>query len=316
MYEYDDCGLEAMQGRVYTPEPPYEPEPSDEPDPMGFLFRYKFVVVALLAMIALISALPLRAIFTAPETYASTIAIIDEKKTNVLGLTAAAAGASAAISAIPDDVGTPIADKLMDLCSSFTIVLVALYLEKYLLSIFGFTTFTVLIPAACILFAGSLLLYRGRAGAMCAHVARKLVALGVVLMLAIPVSVFVTHMIDTTYESSLGLAEVSDAVEGETSGEDADEGEGNLLDFLAGIPEAVVNGLTTVSDELLNKVNELIEWFAVMVVTSCVIPILVLVFFLWMANLILGINVDVPMNALRARGARLTRKPALRKKAE
>ena len=83
-----------------------------------------------------------------------------------------------------------------------------------------------------------------------------------------------------------------------------------MLDYLLSIPGAVVDGLTSVSEELLNQVNRLIEWFAVMVVTSCVIPILVLVFFLWMANLILGINIDVPMSALKARGCRLKQMPA------
>ena len=106
-------------------------EPSVDDNSVSLSWRVKAAVVALLVVVALVSALPLRAIFTSPDTYAATIATIDEKKTTVLGLTAAAAGASAAISAIPDDVGTPIADKLMDLCSSFTIVLVALYLEKY-----------------------------------------------------------------------------------------------------------------------------------------------------------------------------------------
>ena len=126
-------------------------------------------------------------------------------------------------------------------------------------------------------------------------------------MLAVPVSVFVTDMIDTTYETS---AEIAGEQVDEASGADAEEGDGNVLDYLLSIPGAVVDGLTSVSEELLNQVNRLIEWFAVMVVTSCVIPILVLVFFLWMANLILGINIDVPMNALKARGSRLKQMPA------
>lgn len=40
--------------------------------------------------------------------------------------------------------------------------------------------------------------------------------------------------------------------------------------------------------------------------TSCAIPILVLLFFLWIANMLLGIKIDVPVSALkqRARNAR------------
>ncbi|MFR3451715.1 MAG: hypothetical protein ACLTSX_09255 [Collinsella sp.] len=59
------------------------------------------------------------------------IATIDEKIDNVLTLTAGSAGASALISAIPGDAGSPIAEKLMDLSTGFLIVLAALFLEKY-----------------------------------------------------------------------------------------------------------------------------------------------------------------------------------------
>lgn len=40
--------------------------------------------------------------------------------------------------------------------------------------------------------------------------------------------------------------------------------------------------------------------------TSCAIPILVLLFFLWITNMLLGIKIDVPVSALkqRARNAR------------
>ncbi len=52
------------------------------------------------------------------------------KKTTALELTAAATAASAAITLIPGDAGTPIADKLADLSSYFLIVVCAIYLEK------------------------------------------------------------------------------------------------------------------------------------------------------------------------------------------
>ena len=55
----------------------------------------------------------------------------------------------------------------------------------------------------------------------------------------------------------------------------------------------------------IRQVDAVIEGLAVMIVTSCVIPVLVLVFFLWVATMLLGIDVSVPMGALAARGRRL-----------
>ena len=48
---------------------------------------------------------------------AHAIQSLDDKKTTALELTAAATAASAAITFIPGDAGTPIADKLADLSS-------------------------------------------------------------------------------------------------------------------------------------------------------------------------------------------------------
>ena len=87
------------------------------------------VTVALVALIAVL-VFGLAPHFSSPEAHAGVIATIDEKIDNVLTLTAGSAGASALISAIPGDAGSPIADKLMDLSTGFLIVLAALFLEK------------------------------------------------------------------------------------------------------------------------------------------------------------------------------------------
>ena len=50
----------------------------------------------------------------------------------ILGLLAASATTSTAITVLPGDAASPIAEKLMDLSTYFMIVLAAIYLEKYL----------------------------------------------------------------------------------------------------------------------------------------------------------------------------------------
>lgn len=68
---------------------------------------------------------------------AHAIQSLDDKKTTALELTAAATAASAAITLIPGDIGTPIADKLADLSSYFLIVVCAIYLENIWLPLRG-----------------------------------------------------------------------------------------------------------------------------------------------------------------------------------
>ena len=112
----------------------------------------KILSIVLPIIIALFSIFVLAKPASTPSTYKKTIASLDEKKTTVMELTAASTAVSAAITLIPGDTGTPIAEKLVDLSTYFLVVLCAIYLEKYMLTLAGYGVFKVLIPAICILF--------------------------------------------------------------------------------------------------------------------------------------------------------------------
>lgn len=291
--------------RANASAPESEPEPGYPSGPMGAIMRFRFFVIGLLVVLGIVSAWPLREVFSNPETYGATIATLDEKKNNVLAMVAASTTASVAITAVPDDLGTPIADKLMDLSSNLMLILAVIYLEKYLLTIFGFTVFTIIVPLALLLFILAIVLYdRSMASGTFARLARKLIVLGAVLVATVPAGVFVTNMIDSTYEVSYP----TEAAQEEATEEEVESAD-NPLDFILSIPETIADAASDISGELLNQVNRLIEGVAVMLVTSCVIPVLVLLFFLWMANLLLGINIEAPrqMLASRARRMKITR---------
>ena len=287
---------------------------SPELDPIvGLLGRFRYAIVALLAVLALVSLFPLRETFSSPETYTATIATLDEKKANVTALVASSTALSAGISVLPDDTGSAIADKLMDVSVDLGIVLVVIYLEKYLLTIFGFLSFGVLVPIGLAgLAAAVALLGRSAISRTFTHVAVRLLLLGAILVSVVPASVWVTDRIDETYETSVAAAPIEQEAQAQAQPQ-SDEGDGGILEFITGIPEAVANlpqtvadGVTSVTQDILDQVNALVEAFAVMVVTSCAVPVLVLLLFLWVANMLLGIKIEVPVAALqqRARDAR------------
>ena len=100
-----------------------------------------FLILPLLA--ALLSFFVLAGVASSSEFHKHSIAALEEKQTTVLELSAASAAASAAITLIPGDAATPIAEQLADLSSHFLVVLCAIYLEKYLLTITGFLAFKI-----------------------------------------------------------------------------------------------------------------------------------------------------------------------------
>lgn len=65
---------------------------------------------------------------------------------------------SALITLLPGDTATPIAEKMADVSGYLLVVLCAIYLEKYLVTITGYVAFTYLIPIACGLWIFNLIL--------------------------------------------------------------------------------------------------------------------------------------------------------------
>lgn len=239
---------------------------------------------------------------------AHTIQSLDEKKTTALELTAAATAASAAITLIPGDVGTPIADKLADLSSYFLVVVCALYLEKYLVTITGFAAFKLLIPIGCVLLSLCFAFQKD----LGKTVACKLILFGLSIYLVVPASVKVADLIDETYGASIentiaSAKETSDEIEGAADTqqqEDSSSDSSQKKGFWSGLMDKVEDTVTGAKVNLENTLNRFIEAIAVMLVTSCVIPILVLVFFVWLVKLMLGINIDLS----KIRPARLRKK--------
>ena len=64
--------------------------------------------------------------------------------------------------------------------------------------------------------------------------------------------------------------------------------------FFSGLFNKVQEGVSTATANVENVLNNFIEALAILLVTSCLIPILVLIFFVWLVKMLLGLNIDIP----------------------
>lgn len=271
----------------------------------------RYVIVALLIVAALLSEFVGRPHFENVETWSGTIEVIDAKKNNVLALTTSTIALSAAISALPDDAGTPVAEQLAQLSGNLGIVLAVLYLEKYLLTILGFLSFGVLGPASFALLAISLLMHgRLTTSHTLFTLGIRVLLVGIIAIAVVPVSVWVTQRIDETYQTSISQAEPGEGAEGnenadsENAGGESQENKNFWESIADGASQLVSNlkdGVKSVTDNLVKQVTNLIEGAIVMIVTSCLVPLLVLAVFLWMGHSLMGIDVSAPTNYLARR---------------
>ena len=241
----------------------------------------KILSIVLPVVIAVFSIFVLAKPASSPTTYAKTIASLDEKKTTVMELTAASTAVSAAITLIPGDTATPIAEKLADLSTYFLVVLCAIYLEKYMLTLAGFAVFKVMVPAVCILFIINVF----RKSEACKRLMKKIGVLSLALIFLVPVSVKVSDFIQNTYEESINET-ISSAKE--MSNELENEEDKSLWD-------RITDGATSAVKKVEQSLNQFVEALAVLIVTSCIIPILILVFFVWLMKMLLGMDTSPKM---------------------
>ena len=296
--------------------------------------RKKRIAAVFLLLVAILSVTVIGKYASAPENHQKTIASLDEKKQTVMELTAASTVTSALITLLPGDTATPIAEKMADVSGYLLIVLCAIYLEKYLVTITGYVAFTYLIPAACVLWILNLFF----ANATVRKLAAKLAVFGIAIFLVVPASVKISDLIGDTYQAQIE-ATIEDAkstqniLENSDPGNDTGEAEigtgtteaatantqektnsesgsvSNIFDWakdaFSSAKDSVANvveNVTISTEELVQKVenslNHFIEAVAVMIITSCVIPMLVLLLFFWMVKIVL----DVDLSGIKIRG--------------
>lgn len=229
----------------------------------------KVTIVVILALIAVISLTKVSDKASSVETHEHSIQAIDEKISTVLKLSAGSAAASAALSLLPNDSMTPIAEQLAEMSGYFLLILSALYMEKYLITLTGSLTFSVLIPLVCVCLAIYVITGKKKISSL----AVKILIVAVAVYAVIPASVKVSDMI---YETKL------DTITRTIQENDTLVEEGTSSGILNQIEDALNSAATYVTDYL----SDMLETVAVMLVTSCLIPILVLLFFVWLIKTI------------------------------
>lgn len=244
-------------------------------------------------ILAVVSFFVLGRFLSSPEAYVGITSSIDDKVETVLKLTASSTAASAGITAIPGDAGTPIAEKLADFSEYGILILCVLYAEKYLLTILGSGVFKYIIPIACIIYPLGFL----RSMESIRPLMKKIAIVSLALYFVIPLSVHVSDRIYDTYHASIdGTISAAEELAEDANQLEASEEDQNAIQKVLGI---LTDSATNLADRAAEILNRFIESLAVMIVTSCVIPILVLVFSLWIINQVLGISIPIRRRKLR-----------------
>ena len=225
-----------------------------------------------------------------------------------LGLSGTATALATGAAAIPGEAATPIANKLADVAGYMVIVYAVIIVEKYLLTITGYIAFKILFPIGCVLLAAGNFLKNGWKEFIY-RIGIKSIILGVLLGGLGPTSAWVTNMVNETYaksyEADFTLEDTEELLdEGDTSAnadkkdeaQETKDKKFSFSEFLNNAKDKVDDAIDAVGEVATEKLsvfedglNRIIEGVAVLLVTTCAIPVLVMLSFTWILKGIMGL---------------------------
>lgn len=256
--------------------------------------QIRIAAILMLALTIVLSCTVVGKKMTDPATYSHTIEVLDQNRSTVLGLSAASGAASAAVSALPSDICSPLAEQLSEFTTWFLLILSVIYLEKYLLTILGFAACYILIPVGC----GAFLIHCFFPARSLLSIGTKLVALSAALVLVIPTSVWVSDQINAIYAKSIDItvqsaSAVTDNLIGQVPDKDGENT--SVIDEAKAILDDLSGSVAGVIDQFKNVINRFVEATAVMIVTTCLVPVLVILFFGWVIKTLLHVPLSIPV---------------------
>lgn len=258
----------------------------------NFFTKRNYLIIGLLIM-ALLSIFVFSKIASSAEFHAKTIKALDDKKITVMELTAATVTTSTLIAAIPSDATSPLASQIVELSEYLLIIVGIIFLEKILLTLTGYVTFSFLIPIACVLFA----VYLFSKKEILKVMATKLLLFGIVIFMVVPISVKISDIIENTYNETIEQTiEDSKNIEKTTEEGAANESEGffdGLVNKTKDVITDIGNNVAWIKEKGEELLSNFIDAIAVLLITTCVIPIIVLLFMVWFIKLIFGINIPI-----------------------
>lgn len=209
-----------------------------------------------------------------PETgfIRDSVESVDESSNTVMKFSAATLSASLAISALPDDFATPLADSLADMNIYFVAILVVLFLEKILIQYGVKLTFAIVIPIICGL---GIVAVSTKSHAL-KSLATRLAIFGLTVALVVPCSTYITNYVaadlnayvnETIEETEEGAGKLNEAMDEGTE-------EKTIFENLSELFHTAINDMSDLMLHFQNNIRRCMNSIAILILTNCLMPLL------------------------------------------
>lgn len=217
---------------------------------------------------------------------------VEESSRTVMKFSAATLSASLAISALPDDFATPLAENLADMNGYFIAILVVLFLEKILIRYGVELAFTILIPCACAAVAVAILTGKR----FLQSFAVRLCALGLVTAFVVPCSTHITNYVaaDLTQYVETTIHETEDGADKMNQAMESGDEDKTIFEKLSDLFEVAIDGISDLMLHLKNNIRKCMNSIAILILTNCLMPVLTFFVLKWAVKELFSIVIPVP----------------------
>lgn len=225
------------------------------------------------------------------EFVKDSIESVEDSKDTVMRFSAATLSASVAITLLPDDVATPLADSLADMNIYFVAILMILALENILI-VYGFKFAAIGLPIACAIYALSILLKRDGLKSLAVRLSILVLAVAFV----VPCSTHVTNYVaaDLTQYVEETIASTEDGADKINEAKTVGEDEKTIFEKLS---ESFKTAIDDISDLMLhfqNSIRKCMNSIAILLMTNCLMPILNFFLLKWILKETFSVAIPTP----------------------
>ncbi len=254
--------------------------------------KEKLAKILLLIFITVFSITVLANIVPDTEYMQETVEYLDESQSTVMTFSGTASATSLALSALPEDFATPLASTVSDLNTYFIFMFAVLFVEKLMVLEGTKLAFAYLIPMTCILYGLFVLTEKE----VFKNFGRKLLILGIAVVLVIPVSTRFTNIVckdymvyvdETIAEADAGATKINEVM---TTGDT----EVGFFDKISAAFKNSIQGVSDLLDYFNNVIKRSINSVAIMLVTTFVVPLLILFLFRWLLTELFALHFPMP----------------------
>lgn len=226
-----------------------------------------------------------------------TVESLDENKVTVMEFAGATLATSLAISALPDDFASPLANTLSDMNKYFVIILAALVAEKIIVLQGTKLALLYILPLACGLYILWVLTRREILKSLSIRVG----VMSLAIILVIPVSTRLVKYLGDDYmayvNETIGEAtDGADKINGELNGA---ESEKTIFEKLSDAFKTAISGVQDLLSYFNNVIKKSINSIAILIVTTIGVPIITLLIFKWLLKILFDINIPTKTLGVR-----------------